>query len=63
MGCENCEHKVEEALSKVNGVKSVKAYKDKKWAEVFLEDKDIDDEVLFNAMQPLADKYKVTGID
>lgn len=63
MGSENCEHTVEQALSKVEGVKSVKAFREKKWAEVFLEDKDIDDQLLISAMQPLADKYNVIGID
>lgn len=44
-------------------ITSVKAYKGKKWAEVFLEDKDIDDQLLIDAMRPLADKYQVIGID
>lgn len=63
MGCEACEHSVEKALSAVPGVKSVKAYKDKKWTEVFLSDKDIDDRLLLNAMKPLESSYKVVRID
>lgn len=63
MNSEACEHDVEEALSKMEGVKSVKAYKDKGWAEVFLADKDIADQLLLDALLPLADKYHVLGID
>lgn len=63
MGCERCEKKIEEALSKVSGVKSVKAYKDKQWAEVFLEDGDVDDALLIEALKPFDGTYRVTGID
>lgn len=63
MGCERCEKKIEEALSKVSGVKSVKAYKDKQWAEVFLEDGDVDDALLAEALKPFDGTYRVTGID
>lgn len=56
-------HMVEDALSRVDGVKTVKALKDKRWAEVFLQDKDIDDKLLTEALTPLSAWCKVEGID